>query len=617
MGKLLRFALLTAALSAAWGAEPKWIRMPSSDFEIYSSASEGDTRRVLQYFERVRSFFEKALGLGGGKKAESVRVIVFGSRKEYEQYHPNDFHAAYYTRLAGRDYIVLGGTNDAVFPVAVHEYVHLIAQNGGLRLPPWLNEGIAEIYSTLKPLGNEVVIGQPIAGRMQALSVEKWVPLAAIVGADQNSPYYNEKSQAGSLYNEGWALTHMLMMSRQYRPGFGKLVDEIQKGTPSQKAIEETYGKPLGAVEDDLRGYLRGDTFTAKAFTIKLESGEKVATETASMFDVKLALSDLASRPGKEAETRTRLQELMNQDPKRPEPYVALGYLAARSGQSEEAVKAFESAVERGSHNPEMLWDYGRMAGQSDPTHAEHALATLLADQPTRMDVRLVLAQVQMGNKQAKDVIETLGSIKKVTPADAPRLFQLLAFANMEVGNRQLARVNARAWLENTQDTDEKTRANRLIRYLDEPNAAGAKPAVTQPLAPAPQLSDGSGSRPTLARSEPLPEPPLEPPPGSNAERITATPALPSISGTLVEFDCKGLQPKFVLQTASGRVTLLMDDPKKVVISGLPEGTVDMNCGPQKQVAVRIQYDPPNAASLGVIGLVRAIHYEPGQPKER
>jgi len=228
-----------------------------------------------------------------------------------------------------------------------------------------------------------------------------------------------------------------------------------------------------------------------------------------------------------------------------------------------------------------------------------------------------VLAQVQMGNKQAKDVIETLGSIKKVTPADAPRLFQLLAFANMEVGNRQLARVNARAWLENTQDTDEKTRANRLIRYLDEPNAAGAKPAVTQPLAPAPQLSDGSGSRPTLARSEPLPEPPLEPPPGSNAERITATPALPSISGTLVEFDCKGLQPKFVLQTASGRVTLLMDDPKKVVISGLPEGTVDMNCGPQKQVAVRIQYDPPNAASLGVIGLVRAIHYEPGQPKER
>jgi hypothetical protein len=36
------------------------------------------------------------------------------------------------------------------------------------------------------------------------------VPLQAIVSADRNSPYYNEKNRAGSLYNEGWALVHML-----------------------------------------------------------------------------------------------------------------------------------------------------------------------------------------------------------------------------------------------------------------------------------------------------------------------------------------------------------------------------------------------------------------------
>ena len=86
-----------------------------------------------------------------------------------------------------------------------------------------------------------------------------------------------------------------------------------------------------------------------------------------------------------------------------------------------------------GSRNPQMLWDYGRMSGGSHPAQAERALTTLLADQPNRIDVRLVLGQIQMSNKQAKDAIETLGLIKKITPADAPRLFQILAFANTQV----------------------------------------------------------------------------------------------------------------------------------------------------------------------------------------
>jgi hypothetical protein len=186
MKKLLHFAVLMMVLSAARGAGPKWIRMPSADFEIYSSAGEGDTRRALEYFERVRNFFEQAMGAGAREKREPVRVIIFGSKKEYEQYRPNDFAAAYYTQIAGRDYIVLGSANDDVFPVAVHEYVHLVGQNVGLKLPPWLNEGIAEVFSTLKPVGDKVMVGTPILGRMQALSRESWVPLAVIVAADHD-----------------------------------------------------------------------------------------------------------------------------------------------------------------------------------------------------------------------------------------------------------------------------------------------------------------------------------------------------------------------------------------------------------------------------------------------
>ena len=108
-------------------------------------------------------------------------------------------------------------------------------------------------------------------------------------------------------------------------------MEEVQKGTPSQKAIETVYGKPLDAVEKDLQAYLRSDTFNTRLAPAKLQTGEKIAAETAVMFDVNLALFDLANRPGKEAETRTRLESLIREDPKRPEPHVALGYLSARN----------------------------------------------------------------------------------------------------------------------------------------------------------------------------------------------------------------------------------------------------------------------------------------------
>jgi tetratricopeptide (TPR) repeat protein len=606
----LRLLAIFALWSTAFAADPKWIHMPSTDFDIYSSAGEGDSRRVLQYFERVRSFFEQAVGGTAQRRAEPVRIIVFGSKKEYAQYRPNDFAAAYYTQIAGRDYIVLGSVNDDVFPIAVHEYVHLVAQNGGLKLPPWLNEGVAELFSTLKPVGDKILVGAVIPGRVYALSREKWVPLEAIVAADRNSPFYNEKNKAGSLYNEGWALTHMLELSAEYSPNFGRLVEEIQKGMPSQQALEGVYGKPLGSIEKDLQNYLRRDTLNARLIPAKLQSGERVAAEPASMFDVKLTLLDLTSGPDRQAETERKLQELVAENPKRPEPYVALGYLAGRAGRQEEALKSFETAIELGSKNPQMLWDYGRMAGRSNPSQAIRALSALLADQPNRMEVRLALAQTQLGNKQAKDAIETLSPVKKVTPADAPRFFEILAYANMDTGNRQAARANAQRWIENTQDTDERVNANRLLRYLEDLDHAAAGSAAVSARAPVPRPPPddaGTDSRPALRRpelptssgSQPAPEP------GRNAF------ALPLAIGNLVELDCRGPLPKFLVQTADGPVALLMDDPKKVLISGLKENTIDMNCGPQKPVAVWIEYAPPDASQPGVKGIARAIHFEP------
>ncbi len=166
------------------------------------------------------------------QQTEPVRVIVFGSKKEYEQYRPNDFAAAFYTQIAGRDYIVLGGVSDGVFPTAVHEYVHRVAQRAGLSLPLWLNEGLAELYSTLKPVGEKVVLGGVIPGRLFEMTQEKWVPLAMILRCDRGSTLLQRENKVGSLYNEGWALTHMLELSLNTASFPGIVSDNPQRRSP-------------------------------------------------------------------------------------------------------------------------------------------------------------------------------------------------------------------------------------------------------------------------------------------------------------------------------------------------------------------------------------------------
>lgn len=632
MRKLLcRVVFALCAVQAgpdAWAADPRWIRMPSADFEIFSSAGEGDTRRTLQNFERVRNFFEQAMG-GKVDKSDPVRIIVFGSKKEYLPYRPNEVAIAFYTQISGRDYIVMGDTSDEVFPIAVHEYVHLVAQHAGLELPPWLNEGIAEVYSTIKPAGDKVLLGTPVLGRVQALQREKWVPLETILAADHNSPYYNEKNKAGSLYNEGWLLTHMLVLNNDYSAKFPQIVDAIQKeskrspeekGLPekenaagpsiSQRVLERTLGKPLAQIDKDLQNYGRNGTFSMRQFNLKLQTAEKVAAEPAALFDVRLALADLTMRPGKEAETRTQLELLAKDDPRRPEPHVALGYLAMHERNMDDARQAFQKAIELGSANPQMLWTYGRLAIQANPELAMKALTTVLANQPNRFEVRLALAQTQMNARLAKDAIETMKPVTSVTPKDAREFFKLLAYAHMEDHNNALARANAERWLEYAKDPAEHDQASKMIEFINNQERAVKEQAARPARVAAPRQAESAldpatddAAPKTLARNAP---------PSLSQEDTPKLPQRPFAVGSMAELDCKNAPPTLVLlQTGVGRVGFLMDEPRSITLSGLKDVIIDMNCGPQKPAAVWVEYEPPSPTQKGVKGLVRAIHFEP------
>ena len=235
-------ACLAIVVRMPAAAHDPWLKITSANFELYTTANERDGRDLIRHFEQVRSFFLQAFG-SHLRASRPARIIAFRNEKEYRPYRPNEFATAFFQPGAFHDLIVISSAASERYPVAVHEYTHLMIHQSGMELPPWLNEGLAELYSSLEPHGERILVGQLIPERLLVLRREPWIPLAALLAADHSSPYYNEKSHAGMFYAESWALVHMLNLDPEYRPQLKSLV----------AALREKENDPAGRLRQGLR----------------------------------------------------------------------------------------------------------------------------------------------------------------------------------------------------------------------------------------------------------------------------------------------------------------------------------------------------------------------------
>jgi len=457
--------LVIACCLSARASEPAWIVMQNEHFQVYSSASERDTRQMLGQFERVRAFFYQ-IAKSATQSALPVTVLIFGTAKEYQPYRFNSFADAYYTKHGDRDFIVVGGVDEHSTMTASHEYTHLVFEHAGFDLPPWLNEGIAELFSTLRPHGETTEFGDTIPGRLYELNRAQWVPLQTILSVDRDSPWYNDADKADSFYNESWALVHMLMTRDQYRGKFWEVAGAVDKGAPSASALESAYGMPLAQLESNLRWYVSGDHFNLLRVSIPLPQVDKVAGHPADMFEVRTLQAELlVGLKGQHDEARQRLEELVHEDPARPGPWADLGYLAWHDGHVDEAAEKFGRAFDLGDRNPRLIMDLAHAFQGTKPARSMEALRALLAGRPDDIDARLYLASLQMSSDRVVEAVNTTQPITSVKTAEQrDELLYLRAFAALKLGNMAAARANAEQLRQATTSEEYKADAERVIK---------------------------------------------------------------------------------------------------------------------------------------------------------
>ena len=265
------------------------------------------------------------------------------------------------------DFIVMSDASSEHYPVAVHEYTHLMIHQSGMEIPAWLNEGLAELYSSLEPRGVKILVGQVIPGRLQALRSDRWIPLAALLAVDHASPLYNEKSRAGMFYAESWALVHMLNLDPAYRPQLKSLVAALKENDPPA-AFARAYGKQVGEVEAALRTYFNSPTVHAQLFDVNVpKSVEAPEIEPAASFPARLALAELlANYRGRGDQARAAYDQLAKDYPDRWEVEEGLGQFAWQDRKLAEAARHFARAMELGCNNLPSLLLYARVLGYNN-----------------------------------------------------------------------------------------------------------------------------------------------------------------------------------------------------------------------------------------------------------
>src|SRR5215510_4455255 len=266
-----------------------WVQVSSDTYIVKSSAGEDRAKRVLRELEGFHQLIGATLVFRNTELPElPIEVLLIGDEQTMKELEP-EYNgrrvavAGYYQRGPDRDFIVLSGR---VFPetltsVVYHELTHYFLARSLQSRPTWLNEGLAEYFSTAEIRDDEISLGAVSPDRVQLLKTSSMLPLKEFFAVDSNSAYYNESSKATLYYTQAWAFIHYLMHG-EHSARFRQYMNALQKNDADLLRFLNVTEREL---ETGFQNYLRLSIQRMTRNVIKV-SGEDWSMQVESISDV-------------------------------------------------------------------------------------------------------------------------------------------------------------------------------------------------------------------------------------------------------------------------------------------------------------------------------------------
>ena len=566
-------AVLLIWAMTGW-AEDRWLRLDSPHFEVLTNSGAGTGREVLRRLEQIRHVFEARTGRGSLMPLP-VRVFVFRSEAEFQPYQVNRNAAGYYQSGHARDYIAMQATGTDTYRVVYHEYTHLLLRHAGYHVPVWFNEGTAEFFSTADVGASEVRIGDLIPSHLASLREERMLDIPTLTSVDHNSPYYNEKGKAGIFYAQSWALIHMLNFAPEYRPGLANFIQLILAGEDPGRSFQQAFGKGSAVVLQDLKEYVRNIRFEGLRFRAAKFDVGKIPADAVHDADAQLALADLLLAIGKTNEARSFYGRLEALYPQSASVRVALGQFAFRTDDFIGARTFFESAMQAGSQDPRLFYDYAmvlRQLSEPAPLIIQNLLRAISFDERF-FDAHQFVGYLYLRAGQYAEAITYLKRATDLQPGRAS-VWENLALAYHKSGDKPRARSAARAGRKVASGPEEAARLEAMIDMIE----SDADKIVEAPVV-------------------------------KRAETMAAAPTKARVQGMLTQVDCLGKRARLHVAAGGSKLLLLVSDASSVALRGSAGITEELACGPVPSRPVVAEYHPETHPTYGTVGVVTTLEF--------
>ena len=370
-------------------AAQKWTILQSGALIVIGDQSPSTLGDVAREIEQFRAVVGGLIHNADRPLPVPTVVFVVGDRKSLEPLLPMYKSrpatiAGYASEGQDANYIVMSreGYEESA-AVTYHEYTHLLIANAVRALPVWLDEGLAEYYSTytLADRGKAADVGRPVKPHVPLLR-EHYLPLAELIAVDKSSPMYNEGERQSIFYAESWALTHYLMIEKPNGgQAINKYVTEVAEGRSASDAFHDAFGSSPSDFDKELQEYVRRPRFSAVRFTFreKLTVVEAPADRAMTPGEVDAWLGDVQRRVNRMDEAGPRIERAAAAEPTVAITQLVLGLLRLSQDRIADALEAFDraSALAPGDFLTQYISGVSQL--RADPQGSEEHRARALA----------------------------------------------------------------------------------------------------------------------------------------------------------------------------------------------------------------------------------------------
>jgi tetratricopeptide (TPR) repeat protein len=300
-----------------------------------------------------------------------TNVYVFDTRKDLEPFVPLYKGkpvevAGYFQGDADANYIAVGisESRNAIF----HEYAHMLQQNAMAAIPLWLNEGLAEYFSTFRlRRGDErAEIGRAVDSHVTLLR-NRFLPFRELLTTTRSSALYNEGDRRGVFYAQAWATVHYIMADVPDGPvAINRYVEDVRRSGSADQAFVRVFGDPV-AFGKRVQDYVRRFAFRAYDFPAEFETQEPARARTIDSGELDARLGDLQLRVQRLADAAPRIEQAVARNPTVAYTHLALGQLRLDQRRGVEALDALGRAAALDTRDYATQYAYGVALLQHEP----------------------------------------------------------------------------------------------------------------------------------------------------------------------------------------------------------------------------------------------------------